>query len=641
MRTLGPVGLWTLGVLLPFGSAPAVAQTQLQYVDSDPTTGNSAAVVVADSPLIHTAQLLPTGESGKIVSTGDVEGQIDRLFERLESVLRRAGGRMDLLVKLNFYVARQDLGDVVRTKLAARVTTEARPAVSLVVSALPDREALVAVDTVAAVKIGQAGTRLPGEAAILPAGSRLYVSGQAEPGTLREATRKTLESLTATLQHGGRTDADVVQLKCFLTPMQAVAEAREEIARYYGPERMPPVSFVEWRSSLPIEIELVAGGGRENVDAVRPIEYLTPPALKASPLYSRVARILRGGTIYLSDLHAAEAASADDQARQSFQRLGNVLAKAGSNCENLVKATYYVADDEIGKAHNAIRPKFFDPRRPPAASKALVAGTGRPGVRYVMDMIAAPGDEIPKDRDNAKILFIGKEPDHPYGSHMYLHSCQMLAQCVELKHGVQTIVASGWPDDPAKLKGLAAIVVYTSPAAELLLDGPQRDQVAELMKRGVGLVTIHWASSIKQENLERLGPTWLGYLGGTWVSNVGLGGGKSLLKQVEPKHPICRGWDEFEIDDEYYLNPTIKDAAPLLSVREKGGKDVVVAWTYDRPGGGRSFATTLGHPYRNFQDARFRRMIVNGIRWAAHIDVPQDGSPVEIGEEALALPPQP
>jgi hypothetical protein len=34
-------------------------------------------------------------------------------------------------------------------------------------------------------------------------------------------------------------------------------------------------------------------------------------------------------------------------------------------------------------------------------------------------------------------------------------------------------------------------------------------------------------------------------------------------------------------------------------------------------------------------------MIVNGILWAAHLEVPQDGAPVNIGEEALALPPKP
>src|SRR6058998_1134831 len=88
-----------------------------------------------------------------------------------------------------------------------------------------------------------------------------------------------------------------------------------------------------------------------------------------------------------------------------------------------------------------------------------------------------------------QILLIGKEPDHPYGSHMYLHTCGVLAKCLELTPGVEAAVSNGWPKEAAKLDGVKAIVIYTSPAAELLLDGPHRDEVAKLMKNGVGLVT--------------------------------------------------------------------------------------------------------------------------------------------------------
>jgi type 1 glutamine amidotransferase len=165
--------------------------------------------------------------------------------------------------------------------------------------------------------------------------------------------------------------------------------------------------------------------------------------------------------------------------------------------------------------------------------------------------------------------------------------------------------------------------------------------VDEMMKKGVGLVTIHWASSVTKNNLDRLGPTWFSYTGGSWVSNVGLSGGKSPLKQLIPDHPICRGWTEYEIDDEYYLDPVIKQAKPLLQVTERKGKDVIVGWAFERPDGGRSFGTTLGHPYKNFQIESFRRMIVNGILWTAHVEVPKDGAPVKIPDEALALPPKP
>lgn len=241
----------------------------------------------------------------------------------------------------------------------------------------------------------------------------------------------------------------------------------------------------------------------------------------------------------------------------------------------------------------------------------------------------------------AKVLFVGKQPDHPFGTHMYLHTCHMLARCLALTDGVETVVSDGWPKDAGMLEGVSTIVVYTTPAAEFLIDSPHRDEVAALMKQGVGLVTIHWASSVKKNNFDRLGPTWLSYLGGTWVSNVGLYTGKSPLKQLQPDHPICRGWKEYELHDEYYLNPTITDeATPLLQVTAKG-KPVIVGWAYNRPGGGRSFGTTLGHFYRNFQHEPFRRMIVNSILWTAQVEVPENGAKVNLSEEDLALPPKP
>ena len=92
--------------------------------------------------------------------------------------------------------------------------------------------------------------------------------------------------------------------------------------------------------------------------------------------------------------------------------------------------------------------------------------------------------------------------------------------------------------------------------------------------------------------------------------------------------------------DEFYLNPTISGAKPLLQITTKG-QDVVVGWAHERADGGRAFGTTLGHYYRNFQIEAFRRMIVNAILWTAHVDVPQDGAPIALSQQDLALPPQP
>ena len=240
-----------------------------------------------------------------------------------------------------------------------------------------------------------------------------------------------------------------------------------------------------------------------------------------------------------------------------------------------------------------------------------------------------------------KVLFVGKEPDHAFATHMYMHTNQMLAKCLALNGDFQTVVSQGWPQDKSQLEGVKTIVVYTNPAAELLLDAPHRDEVTKLLDSGVGLVTIHWASTVFEENFERLGPKWISYLGGTWISNVGLHTGNSPLKQLVPDHPICNGWTDYDIHDEYYLNPHITErATPMLEV-VANEKPVIVGWACQRENNGRSYATTLGHFYRNFQREPFRRMVVNAILWTAHAEVPSEGARVDLSKQDLALPPKP
>ena len=56
--------------------------------------------------------------------------------------------------------------------------------------------------------------------------------------------------------------------------------------------------------------------------------------------------------------------------------------------QHLAKATYYVSDDDAGRGFDRVRLRYFDPQRPPAASKVMVYGMGKAGRTLTMDMIA-------------------------------------------------------------------------------------------------------------------------------------------------------------------------------------------------------------------------------------------------------------
>jgi enamine deaminase RidA (YjgF/YER057c/UK114 family) len=285
-----------------------------------------------------------------------------------------------------------------------------RPAVSFVETALVDDDAVVAMDAVAALRksLELTGVRrlrepIPGggsdyvPSAILPGGPIVYISGQAEKGELLEATQKTMESLHKTLAFLGLDSSHVVHIKAFVKPISRVnsieqRDVQEVIAKFYEKDGLiPPMSFVEWTNASPIEIEMIAYGPKQpSAPAISSnVTYLTPPGMKASPVFSRVAVVEGGHRVYVSGLYGKPESSGGEQIRDIFTQLQGHLKSAGSDLAHMAKATYYVSNDDASKQLNLIRPNIYDPKRPPAASKAGVKGVGRPGCSITLDMIAA------------------------------------------------------------------------------------------------------------------------------------------------------------------------------------------------------------------------------------------------------------
>jgi type 1 glutamine amidotransferase len=246
-----------------------------------------------------------------------------------------------------------------------------------------------------------------------------------------------------------------------------------------------------------------------------------------------------------------------------------------------------------------------------------------------------------------RILLIGKERDHPYKTHEYMTTCQLLARCLEQTKGVEAVVSNGWPKDEKMLEGVKAIVLYTAVGGDVILAPGAREQCLKLLKNGVGLSAVHWSTGANQKN----GENYQKILGG-WFSREYAGSRLNTtttkLMQADPKHPICNGWEEYDLRDEYYLDLKFEPGAkPVITVKlpdkNKQEKVYPVGWTYERPGhnGGRSFGFVCGHFFDCFAEKNFRKAVVNGILWTAHLDVPAEGAPVAITNKDLELPPPP
>jgi len=221
---------------------------------------------------------------------------------------------------------------------------------------------------------------------IAPYCPRVFISGQAEKGSSpADAAANTIASLKRTMEWLGCKPNDALQAKCFLTPMSAANDVRKEFSKAFKNLDLPLV-FVEWKSDMPIEIELIAKAPPAAIDAPA-IEFLTPPNMKASPIYSRVVRVNRGNWVYTSGMSNASA-TAEGQVLGIFDDLRRLLKSSKSDFAHLVKATYYVSNEQTSKSLNEMRPRFYDPTSPPAASKAMVPSVGSADRGIMMDMIA-------------------------------------------------------------------------------------------------------------------------------------------------------------------------------------------------------------------------------------------------------------
>ena len=260
-------------------------------------------------------------------------------------------------------------------------------------------------------------------------------------------------------------------------------------------------------------------------------------------------------------------------------------------------------------------------------------------IRILRSEQAAAGQTVMYNPSaQTRVLLIASPLDHPFGTHMYAAGCELLADCLRQTEGVDAAVSMGWPTDGRLLEDIDAIVLYSSPAPAILLDGDHAQAFRELMSQGVGLVALHWSTGNWGPADDAINQEFMEYLGGLWSPpHSGLDMLETVVTQLKPEHPICSGWRDYLLYDEIYLRTQIGDqSVPVMSV-DVHGTEEVVAWVYERPGGGRSYGNTLGHFHHHFWVIPFTRGYINGILWAAGHPVPDGGASFVLAPEDMLL----
>lgn len=365
----------------------------IQYSKTSRQLGSSDAVIVKDVPLAHTSQILSLDPTGKFIFKDDLQKQISQIFDNLSKALKIADSGIGKIVKLNIYLKNTALISDVRTDISTRFKPGKLPAVSYVIGNISHPDALISIDAIAvsansSKKLVQNFNSASAHVSILPAGPVVYVSGQAAKGNLAEATLNTLKQLEGTLKFLGLEKSDIVQIKSFINPISDLSIFQTVMAEFFKGEIIPPLVNVEWLSKDPvIEIELIASSNRNINKGTEQIDFITPDGMVHSPVYSKVARINYGSKVYVSGLYGQVLGSVNSELIDLFNFIDTTMNKSGSDLRHLVKATYYVSNDVHSATLNEIRPKYYDPKRPPAASKALVKAVGLTNAGVSIDMI--------------------------------------------------------------------------------------------------------------------------------------------------------------------------------------------------------------------------------------------------------------
>ncbi|MBS0479635.1 MAG: ThuA domain-containing protein [Proteobacteria bacterium] len=193
-----------------------------------------------------------------------------------------------------------------------------------------------------------------------------------------------------------------------------------------------------------------------------------------------------------------------------------------------------------------------------------------------------------------------------------------------------TAYPDGWPTDPHALDRAATIVWYFDGLDHHpLLDAARRARFEELMRRGVGLVTFHQASTLL--------PADRGIDLGRWLGGARYGMVDRTVETVAftpAPHPVSRGVRPFAYRDEFYptlafgsapVTPILTGMLHLEANPAAPATKRTVAWAFERPGGGRSFGFTGLHYSAALDQPELRKLLLNAIVWTAGIKVPRAG----------------
>lgn len=256
------------------------------------------------------------------------------------------------------------------------------------------------------------------------------------------------------------------------------------------------------------------------------------------------------------------------------------------------------------------------------------------------------------------VVLIAGTPSHGPLAHEHNAGVRLLANCLGSVPGIRpSFRLNGWPSDTAALDAADAILIYSDGSERHpAFAGDHAGILDRAAKRGAGLVFLHYAV---EPPATRGQQEMLFWIGGAFELHYSVNPTWEADFRDLPRHPVTRGVEPFRLRDEWYYHlrfvEGMRGITPILTavppastldrpdgprsgnphVRAAAGKPQVLAWAYERPGGGRGFGFTGGHFHHNWGNENFRKVVLNAVVWAARGEVPPEGVSVPIHPDEL------
>jgi type 1 glutamine amidotransferase len=271
-----------------------------------------------------------------------------------------------------------------------------------------------------------------------------------------------------------------------------------------------------------------------------------------------------------------------------------------------------------------------------------------------------------------RIVFAAGPKDHGApGRHEYARDLASLKGCLDHSNipNVATQLYADKVPDAAELGSAAVLVMESSgdrTATEHHVLFPQDattdhvgydaptavrlTQIDALVKKGMGVVVLHYATYVNNASARKYFVDWVGSYYESGYSRTVVADWN--IAPTDAKHPILRGVTPWTAHEEFYINyrmtddprrtplllatPTVSTpmppvpaaTAPLAgppAVDPPSVPTSLVSWAIQRPDGGRGFVMTGVDWHKNLEMDSYRRQVLNGIVWAARLDVPASG----------------